>query len=204
MAFDGCIPSIDLLRRSQRSQEVNRSTAKWNASPSTLRHQYVSWCRANQRGPSQAGENIRKINDMNIDFLKLTVFASRVFPVPDGPAIKKLATGRLGLERPLLESLTAFATAFTASYCPTTLSDNTFSRRKSFSFSVVTRRVTGMLVHFATISAICSAVTVSLSVPAAASSAAFFASSCSRRVCRSGSAKYRRSDAAVRSYLERK
>ena len=84
----------------------------------------------------------------------LTVLAIRVLPVPEGPAIKKLATGLLGFASPLRESLTALATALTAADCPMTCSASTFSSLKSFSFSLVTRRVTGMFVHLATISAI--------------------------------------------------
>ena len=45
----------------------------------------------------------------------LTVLAMSVFPVPEGPANKKLAMGRLALRRPLRERRTAFATSLTAS-----------------------------------------------------------------------------------------
>lgn len=45
----------------------------------------------------------------------LTVLLSNVFPVPEGPAIKKLAIGLCEFDKPLRESRMAFATAFTAS-----------------------------------------------------------------------------------------
>lgn len=143
---------------------------------------------------------VRKIQESN----QLTVFAISVLPVPEGPAIKKLAIGRFGLDSPLLDRRIAFATALTASVCPTTLSARIFSMRRSFSFSVDMSLVTGIEVHLATISAICSVVTElesesSISVietdakranlplpPSASSSAAFLASRCSRRVCSSG------------------
>ena len=130
-----------------------------------------------------------------------TVFAMRVLPVPEGPAMRKLATGRFGFDRPLLESLMAFATALTASGCPTTLPARTFSNLSNFSFSEVMSRVTGMFVHFATISAICSGVTMSVPPPAAASSAAFLSSSLLIRASTSGMAKYSTSEAVARSYL---
>jgi len=117
-----------------------------------------------------------------------TVLASSVLPVPEGPAIKKLATGRFGFDRPLLDKRIALATDLTASDCPTTCCPKTFSNLSNFSFSVVTRRVTGMFVQRATISAIDSGVTISVPLPFAASSSAFRNSSCSSRLLRSGMA----------------
>jgi len=132
-----------------------------------------------------------------------TVFAMSVLPVPEGPAMRKLATGRFGFDKPLLESLIAFASALTASGCPTTLPARTFSILSNFSFSEVMRRVTGMFVHFATISAICSGVTMSVPPPAATSSVAFLSSSLLIRASTSGMAKNSTSEAVARSYLKR-
>jgi hypothetical protein len=69
--------------------------------------------------------------------------------------------GLWALPRPLRDRRMALATALTASGWPTTFSDKIFSMRSSFSFSVDIRRVTGIEVHRATISAICSGVTES-------------------------------------------
>lgn len=93
---------------------------------------------------------------------KLTVLLSNVLPVPEGPAIKKLAMGLWAFRRPLLERRIAFATALTASGWPTTLSAKTFSILRSLSFSEESSLVTGMEVQRPTISAIWSGVTVSL------------------------------------------
>jgi len=100
--------------------------------------------------------------------------------------MRKLAIGRAAFASPLRESRIAFATARTASGCPTTLSPRMRSILSNFSRSPASRRVVGMPVQRATISAICSGVTVSLPPPVRASSAALAASSRSIRACRSG------------------
>ena len=118
------------------------------------------------------------------------VLLRSVFQVPEGPAKRKLAIGRRAFAKPLLERRIALATALTASGCPTTLSVSTLSILSSFSSSVDMSLVTGMEVQQATISAICSGVTVLVPPPppAVASSAAFFASSRASRYWRFGRA----------------
>jgi hypothetical protein len=68
-----------------------------------------------------------------------SVFARRVFPVPEGPQRRKEAMGRLVLPRPERLSLTAFDTALTASGWPTRERLRIFSIWRSFCFSVVIR-----------------------------------------------------------------
>lgn len=89
---------------------------------------------------------------------------------------------------PLRDSRIAFATAFTASGCLTMFLVRIFSILSKFSFSEDMSLETGMLVHQPTISAIASGVTTSAAEPVEASSAAFFASSCSIRAWTSGTA----------------
>ncbi|MPM87977.1 hypothetical protein SDC9_135078 [bioreactor metagenome] len=89
--------------------------------------------------------------------------ASSVLPTPVGPRKMKEPIGRFGSFMPERARSTASATRLTASSCPTTRSCSTASRWSSFSRSPSMSRVTGMPVHFATISAISSSVTSSRS-----------------------------------------
>ena len=87
-------------------------------------------------------------------------FESSVFPTPVGPKNIKEPMGLLGSLIPTLPRLIAFATAVTASSCPTTLSWSMLSRFFILSLSSCESLFTGILVHPDTTSAISSSVTV--------------------------------------------
>jgi len=83
-------------------------------------------------------------------------FASSVLPTPVGPINKNEPIGLFGSFNPTLPLLIAFATAETASSCPTTLLWRLSSRCFSFSFSVSDILLTGIPVHVAITCAISS------------------------------------------------
>ena len=86
---------------------------------------------------------------------------SSVLPTPVGPMNMNEPTGRLGSFRPARARRTARAVADMASSCPITRSCSTFSRPSKRALSLSVRRVTGMPVQAATISATSSASTTS-------------------------------------------
>ena len=63
------------------------------------------------------------------------VFASSVFPTPDGPRNINDPEGRLGSFNPALVRLIAWLTAFMLSSCPITRLCSSSSIRKSFAVS---------------------------------------------------------------------
>src|SRR3984957_20609510 len=171
MDCGGRIRSADHPSRSQHNQEVLRSIGRLNGILNILSRRRESWHQESRTVEMPAIVNTRhSARHFSNEKIAITVLLSKVFPVPEGPAIKKLAMGLAALPSPLRESRMAFATALTASGCPTTFSANTFSILRSFSFSVDTSLVTGMDVHRPTISAICSGVTTSEPPPPATSS----------------------------------
>ena len=89
--------------------------------------------------------------------------ASSVLPTPVGPRNRNEPMGRRGSLSPARARRTASDTAAMASSCPTTRSWSRSSMWTSFASSPSMSRVTGMPVHFETMSAISSAVTSSLS-----------------------------------------
>jgi len=76
--------------------------------------------------------------------------AVSVLPTPVGPRKMNEPMGRLGSCSPLRDRRTALATAWTASFCPTTRCSSRSSIRTSFSRSPSSIRATGMPVQAAT------------------------------------------------------
>mmetsp|Transcript_28424 Transcript_28424/g.65956 ORF Transcript_28424/g.65956 Transcript_28424/m.65956 type:complete len:211 (+) Transcript_28424:758-1390(+) len=91
-------------------------------------------------------------------------FASSVLPTPVGPAKRKEPVGWCRRESFAALRSTARATASTASSWPTTLPFSSASNSSSFAFSPWESLATGMPVHLATTSAMCSGVTCSTSI----------------------------------------
>ena len=87
--------------------------------------------------------------------------AVSVFPTPVGPRKMNEPVGRFGSCRPARARRTALETAASASGCPTTRCPSSSSSFVSRSRSDSSILVTGMPVHFATISAMSSASTSS-------------------------------------------
>jgi hypothetical protein len=106
--------------------------------------------------------SIRTIAASESKSVSASAFASSVLPTPGGPRKRKLPTGRRGSLIPLRARRIASVTSVTASSWPMTRLWSVASRRRSFSFSPSTSRVTGTPVHLATISAISSPETSSL------------------------------------------
>ena len=90
--------------------------------------------------------------------------ASSVLPTPVGPRNRNDPMGRFGSDRPARDRRIAFATALTASSWPMTRPWRTSSMRTSLAISPSMSRLTGMPVHFETISATSSSSTSSLSI----------------------------------------
>jgi len=86
--------------------------------------------------------------------------ASRVLPTPVGPRKMNEPIGRRGSFNAARERRRARETIPTASSCPTTVFRSSSSIRSSFSVSASSRRDSGIPVHFETIEAISSSVTV--------------------------------------------
>ena len=86
---------------------------------------------------------------------------SSVFPTPVGPRNRNEPVGRFGSFKPTLPRLTAFATAATASSCPTTRLWSVCSSRARRFDSPSARRCTGIFVQVETVFAISSSVTCS-------------------------------------------
>ena len=82
-----------------------------------------------------------------------------VFPTPVGPRNKNEPIGRFGSFSPTLPRLIDFATAVTASSCPTTRLWSVCSSLFNLVLSDSARRLTGIFVHCDTTSAISSSVT---------------------------------------------
>ena len=95
--------------------------------------------------------------------LSAKLFASSVFPTPVGPKNRNEPIGFLGSLIPALDLIIASDTSSTASSCPITLLCNISFKCKIFSLSPSISFVTGIPVHFDTIFAISSSVTLFLS-----------------------------------------
>ena len=94
---------------------------------------------------SDISTRIRAFSVPNI--ASASALQSSVFPTPVGPRNKKEPIGRFGSFNPTLPRRIAFATATTASSCPTTRSwrmDSSFKRR---SVSPSASLLTGIFVH---------------------------------------------------------
>ena len=119
-----------------------------------------------------------------------SALASSVFPTPVGPRKRKLPSGRLGSLNPARARRTAFATASTASSCPTSRRLMFASMFSSFCFSPSSSRLTGMWVQREMTFAMSSSLTSSFS--SAPSFWTFLSSSCQAEICFSsfGSSPY--------------
>ena len=120
-----------------------------------------------------------------------SAFESCVLPTPVGPTRRKTPSGRSPACSPARETRTASLTTRNASGCPTTCRASVASISSSFVFSPATSRAVGIPVAFATTSAMCAAVTrsVSPSVPSSSAPSAPSAPSafpsCSSHCCTS-------------------
>ncbi|KAH3673712.1 hypothetical protein WICPIJ_009694 [Wickerhamomyces pijperi] len=120
-----------------------------------------------------------------------TFLANSVLPEPDNPKNKKEA-GWCGLANPDLDNLMALETALTASPCPTTAWDSSFSMEINLEFSDWVNLETGIPVNLAAVSAMVSLSTtfwIKEPLPALASSAATWDSKASILSLISGMAK---------------
>ncbi len=128
-----------------------------------------------------------------------SALASSVFPTPVGPRKIKDPIGLFGSCIPARALLTASETAFIASSCPTTRNLSRSSIFRSFLTSPSSILLTGIPVHFETISAISSSSTSSFSILLVLSCCISFAFSSSNSFCRARIFPYFNSAALFRS-----
>src|SRR5438876_796180 len=128
-----------------------------------------------------------------------SAFARRVLPTPVGPRNRNDPSGRFGSCMPARARRTAFATAVTASSCPTIRSCSRSSILRSLPTSPSRSFVTGIPVHLPTTWAMSSGVTSSVSILCRRCSSASFSSACATSCSRPARVPYLSSAAFAKS-----